>query len=49
MSNRLDTLLAQLQAQPADHDLGALEVDVQRRLARRERSAGPAQWPSVWP
>ena len=40
MSNRLDTLLAQLQAQPADHDLGALEVDVQRRLARRERSAG---------
>lgn len=37
MDNRLDRLLAQLRAQAPDHDLGALEVDVQRRLAKRER------------
>ena len=40
MDNRIDTLLAQLRAQGPDRDLRALEVDVQRRLARRERPAG---------
>lgn len=40
MDNRLDTLLAQLRTQAADHDLRALEVDVQGRLAGRARQAG---------
>lgn len=40
MNERLDNLLAQLRAQATDRALGALEIDVQHRLARRERVAG---------
>lgn len=40
MNERLDHLLAQLRAQAPDRALGALEVDVQRRLKRREHATG---------
>ncbi|MFZ5670767.1 MAG: hypothetical protein ACOY4K_14855 [Pseudomonadota bacterium] len=35
MTDRLDSLLAQLRDAPGDHDLHGLEGDVRRRLARR--------------
>ena len=38
MNDRLDNLLTQLRAQEMDRELGEVEYDVQRRLAR-ERSA----------
>lgn len=46
MDNRLDTLLAQLRTQAPDHELHALEVDVQGRLAGRARQASLAFAPA---